>query len=192
MVTSYFFGLLGAVYAVYTALFCLFSLFFCIQVHDRDGMYDKMGLQLKALRTRALRRCLYACVCMHMLVYALISITSYYFLVFISADDARSSASGASASRNAEDGVLLNALNKLNDKIATLDKKVTALSVDVNALKTGSNSPPVKLNKKVQALSADGNVLKTGSNSPPVKLCYEQMCRISRYRRIPHYQPRHE
>ena len=36
--------------------FGFFSLFFCLQVHDRDGLHDKMGLQLKALKARLLRR----------------------------------------------------------------------------------------------------------------------------------------
>ena len=37
-------------------LFLFFFLLFSLQVYDRDGLYDKMGLQLKALKARALRR----------------------------------------------------------------------------------------------------------------------------------------
>merc|ERR1712112_232609 len=33
-----------------------FFLLFSLQVYDRDGLYDKMGLQLKALKARLLRR----------------------------------------------------------------------------------------------------------------------------------------
>ena len=42
---------------IFFSFFCFFSLFFYLQVYDRDGLYDKMGLQLKALKARALRRC---------------------------------------------------------------------------------------------------------------------------------------
>ena len=33
------------------------SYIFCLQVYDSDGLYNKMGLQLKALKARLLRRC---------------------------------------------------------------------------------------------------------------------------------------
>ena len=36
--------------------FCFFSLFFCLQMHNRDGLHNKMDLQLKALKARTLRR----------------------------------------------------------------------------------------------------------------------------------------
>ena len=41
----------------FLSFFLFFSPFFCLQVYDRNGLYDKMGLQLKALKARALRRC---------------------------------------------------------------------------------------------------------------------------------------
>ena len=39
------------------SFFCFFSLLFSLQVYDRDGLYDKIGLQLKTLTARPLRRC---------------------------------------------------------------------------------------------------------------------------------------
>ena len=48
-------------FSLFFCFFCFFSLFFCLQVHDRDGLHDKMGLQLKALKTRLLRRWTWGC-----------------------------------------------------------------------------------------------------------------------------------
>ena len=38
------------------SFFLLFFPFFSLQVYDRNGLYDKMGLQLKALKARPLRQ----------------------------------------------------------------------------------------------------------------------------------------
>ena len=49
---SFFFFLFPSFFFIFLLFFLLFSL----QVYDRDGLYDKMGLQLKALKARLLRR----------------------------------------------------------------------------------------------------------------------------------------
>ena len=38
----------------FSFFFFFYSLLFSLQVYDRDGLYDKMGLQLKALKARPL------------------------------------------------------------------------------------------------------------------------------------------
>ena len=54
-----FFPLLFLLFSVFPSFFFIFmflSLFFCLQVHNRDGLRNKMGLQVKALKAHALRR----------------------------------------------------------------------------------------------------------------------------------------
>ena len=108
----------------------------------------------------------------NMHVYALISTTSYY-LPFISADDVRSSANGASASRNADDGRLWAMMSDLSSAVHQQNAEITARTTEF-----------ATRDKKVTTLSAEVNALKAGYNSPPVRL------RIFQYRKIPHYQPR--
>ena len=64
-----FFLISFSLYSIFPSFFFIFSLFICfffllfsLQVYDKDGLYEKMGLQLKALEARPLRRCLYTLV----------------------------------------------------------------------------------------------------------------------------------
>jgi len=58
------------------------------------------------------------------------------------ANDVRSSASGTSTSRNADDGRLWKMMSDLSSVVHQQNAKITALTSEVNALKTGYNSPP--------------------------------------------------
>ena len=51
------FSILPSFFFIFFSFFLFFFVSFCLQVHDRDGLHDKMGLQLKALKARLLRRC---------------------------------------------------------------------------------------------------------------------------------------
>ena len=51
------FSIFPSFFFIFLLFFCFFFLLFSLQVYDRDGLYDKMGLQLKALKARLLRRC---------------------------------------------------------------------------------------------------------------------------------------
>ena len=51
-----FFFLFFFLLSIFFLFFFFFSLFFCLQMHNRDGLHNKMDLQLKALKARTLRR----------------------------------------------------------------------------------------------------------------------------------------
>ena len=62
----FLFFLFFLLFSSFFSLFiCFFFLLFSLQVYDKDGLYEKMGLQLKALEARPLRRCLYTLVSLY-------------------------------------------------------------------------------------------------------------------------------